>query len=68
MSWYIGMGFGFVCLFILFCVCACGFVFCFLFFLKADHESLISSNKYVNCFFNNKYDLRIARVSILVRE
>lgn len=61
----------FVCLFYFVCMCVwfCFFVFGFFgFFLKADHESLISSNKYVNCFSNNKNDLRIARVSILVLE
>lgn len=62
MYWYIGLG-GWVYLFVYFilCVCVCGFVFLifvfvFVFFLKADHESLISSNKYVNCFSNNKND------------
>lgn len=53
---------GFICLFILFCVYVCVVLFfCFFVFLKADHESLISSNKYINCFSNNKNDLRIAR-------
>lgn len=58
MYWYIGLG-GWVYLFVYFilCVCVCGFV-CF-FFLKVDYEFFIFSNKYVNCFFNNKNDLRI---------
>lgn len=70
MYWYIGLG-GWVCLFVYFilCVCVCVVLFVvFFFFFKADHESLICSNKYVNFFSKNKNDLRIARVSILVIE